>query len=351
MLNEKIINEFSKLIAFVKNDSDELKKAKDVKKLTANNFRLRQLNNVLTVLQKYPEKITIKNYLELKEISGIGAHTIERIKEILEDGKLEELSKFTVKDQGKEGILEELETIIGVGRAKATEFYDQGITSVKMLKQKIEKKEIEVNDKIELGLKYWGKAFPNIPRKEIDKVYKIFTKIVDKMNKEAKLDDKNKYIFEVCGSYRRERQTSGDVDVLLSKLGTKDESKDTTNHLEIFINKLKEPIKTNGDKPLLVDDMTDKNFETKYMGFSKYKENPVRRIDVRYVPYESYYSALLYFTGSADLNKKMRGIAKKMDLKLSEYGLFKSDGTKLKIKSEEDYFKHLGLDYIEPKFR
>ena len=40
-----------------------------------------------------------------------------------------------------------------------------------------------------------------------------------------------------------------------------------------------------------------------------------------------------------------------MDLKLSEYGLFKSDGTKLKIKSEEDYFKHLGMDYIEPKFR
>lgn len=351
MLNEKIINEFKKLIAFVKNDSDELKKAKDVKKLTANNFRLKQLNNVLIVLNNYPEKITLKNYMELKEIDGIGAHTIERIKEILENGKLEELNTFTEKDQGKETILKELETIIGVGRAKAIEFYDQGITSVKMLKQKIEKKEIEVNDKIELGLKYWGKAFPNIPRKEIDKVYKIFTKIVDKMNKVAKLDDKNKYIFEVCGSYRRERPTSGDIDVLLSKLGTKDESKDTTNHLEIFINKLKEPIKINGDKPLLVDDMTDKNFETKYMGFAKYKENPVRRIDVRYVPYESYFSALLYFTGSAELNKKMRVIAKKMDLKLSEYGLFNSDGTKLKIKSEEDYFKHLGLDYIEPKYR
>ena len=171
------------------------------------------------------------------------------------------------------------------------------------------------------------------------------------MNKEAKLNDTNKYIFEVCGSYRRERQTSGDIDVLLSKLGTKDNNTDTTNHLEIFINKLKEPIKTNGYKALLVDDITDKNFETKYMGFAKYKENPVRRIDVRYIAYESYYSALLYFTGSADLNKKMRVIAKKMDLKLSEYGLFKSDGTKLKIKSEEDYFKHLGMDYIEPKFR
>jgi hypothetical protein len=346
MLNEKIINEFSKLIAFIKNEAP-----KDVKEKTANNFRLKQLNNVLTILQKYPEKITIKNYLELKEISGVGTHTIERIKEILQTGKLAELSNFSVKDQDKEAILTELESIVGVGRVKALEFYDLGITSIKMLKQKIDKKEIEINDKVELGLKYYGKYQTNIPRKEIDKIYKIFKKIVDKMNKEAKLDDKNKYIFEVCGSYRRERPTSGDIDVLLSKLGSKDNVEDPIKNLEIFINKLKEPIKTNENKPLLVDDITDKSFETKYMGFAKYKENPVRRIDVRYIPYESYYSALLYFTGSAELNKKMRGIAKKMDLKLSEYGLFKSDGTKLKIKSEEDYFKYLGLDYIEPKFR
>ena len=351
MSNEKIITEFEKLIAFIKNESDEFKKAKEVKKITANNFRLRQLNNVLTILKKYPEKITTKNYMELKEIDGIGSGTIDRIKEILETGKLAELANFTKTDQGKEKILEELESIVGIGRAKSVELYDQGITSIKMLKDRIKKKTIEVNEKIELGLKYYGLYETNIPRAEIDKVYKILTKIIDKMNKENKLDDTNKYIFQICGSYRRERPTSGDIDVLVSKLGTKDNSNDTTTHLENFINKLKLPIKTNGDKPLLVDDITDKNFETKYMGFAKYKENAIRRIDVRYVPYESFYSALLYFTGSADLNKKMRMIAKNMELKLSEYGLFKADGTKLKIKSEEDFFKHLGLDYIEPKFR
>ena len=40
--------------------------------------------------------------------------------------------------------------------------------------------------------------------------------------------------------------------------------------------------------------MTDKNIETKYMGFSKFKDNPVRRIDIRYVPYSSYHSAIFY---------------------------------------------------------
>ena len=87
------------------------------------------------------------------------------------------------------------------------------------------------------------------------------------------------------------------------------------------------------------------------MGFAKYKQNPVRRIDIRFVSYDAYYSALLYFTGSAELNKKMRTIAKKLNLKLSEYGLFKEDGTKIKINSEEDFFQKLDLPFIEPKYR
>jgi DNA polymerase/3'-5' exonuclease PolX len=327
-----------------------MKKSEDVKNLTANTFRIRQLRNVVSILSKYPEKITLKNYQELKELDGIGAGTVQRVKEILENGKLAELESFTDTNGDKEKSINELEEIVGVGRVKALEFYNQGITTVKMLKQKIKKGEIEINEKIELGLKYYGKYKTNIPRKEIDKVYKILTKVINTVNKENKLTEDNKYIFEVCGSYRREKTTSGDIDVLISKLGTLEKNKDSTS-LELFVNKLKENIKTNDDKPLLIDDITDKNFETKYMGFAKYKDNHVRRIDIRYVAYDSYYSALLYFTGSADLNKKMRNIAKSKGLKLSEYGLFKTDGTKLKIKSEEDFFKELDLDYIPPNMR
>jgi DNA polymerase/3'-5' exonuclease PolX len=123
------------------------------------------------------------------------------------------------------------------------------------------------------------------------------------------------------------------------------------NYLEGIIKRLKEPIKRNSGKPLIVDDLTDKNIHTKYMGFCKYKENPVRRIDIRFVPYESFNSALLYFTGSADLNKEMRKIAKKKNLKLSEYGLFKENGDKLEVKSERDIFDILGLEYLHPRLR
>ena len=122
--------------------------------------------------------------------------------------------------------------------------------------------------------------------------------------------------------------------------------------MERLVKKLKKKIRSNNNSPLLVDDMTDKKIETKYMGFSKYKNNPVRRIDIRYIPYSSYHSALLYFTGSGDLNKKMRQIAKNKGYKLSEYGLFKlSDNSKVKISSERDFFKILGMEYLPPRLR
>ena len=351
MLNDNIIKEFQRLIAFIKIEKE---KNKDIKNITANNFRLKQLNTVLTIFKKYEDKITLKNYKELKDIDGIGAYTIQRIKEILETGKLDELGDFKDPSIDKEKIIEKLEEVIGIGRVNALEFYNQDIKSVKMLKDKIKKKEITVNEKIDLGLRYYGIYKKNIPRSEIYDISKIIKTIIKKMNTYYNLDEKTKYIYQICGSYRRENLTSGDIDVLISKLDIKDDSDDSDDsirHLERVVEQLKKKIKKNDNKPLLIDDITDKNFETKYMGFLKYKENPVRRIDIRFVSYESYYSALLYFTGSAELNKKMRMIAKKLKLKLSEYGLFKEDGSKIKINSEEEFFKKLDIPFIEPKNR
>ena len=86
------------------------------------------------------------------------------------------------------------------------------------------------------------------------------------------------------------------------------------------------------------------------MGFSQYLNNPPRRIDIRFISYDSYPAAILYFTGSGDLNKKMREIAKKKGYKLSEYGLF-DNNKPIKVSSERDIFHALGIEYIPPQLR
>ena len=75
------------------------------------------------------------------------------------------------------------------------------------------------------------------------------------------------------------------------------------------------------------------------------------------VAYEpgAFAAALMYFTGSKEHNTALRGRAKRMGLKLNEYGLFREDDEEQKkplaAKNEADLYRHLGLAYIPPELR
>jgi DNA polymerase/3'-5' exonuclease PolX len=349
-MNSSIISEFERYIEFIQSEQVKLKQDQKLKEFNQNKFRLSQLARVLSILKKYPIKITLDNYTELSTIDGIGKGSLDKINDILENGKLSIIGDFVSSTNEKKQTLNELEEVVGIGRSHALELYKKGIQSVKDLKEKIKNKEIEVNQKIILGLKYYGKYKTNIPREEMILYDKFFQHLIKKINRTLKLDDTNKYIVEICGSYRREKATSNDIDVLISKIGTSINNK-KQNHLEMIVNKLKSKLKNNNNRPLLVDSMTDKKIKTKYMGFSKLHDNNVRRIDIRFITFDSYHSALLYFTGSGELNKKMRQIAKDKGYKLSEYGLFDKNGRMIEVESERDIFKKLSMEYLPPRLR
>jgi DNA polymerase (family X) len=75
--------------------------------------------------------------------------------------------------------------------------------------------------------------------------------------------------------------------------------------------------------------------------------------DFRVVGEEDFPAALLYFTGSQEHNAKLLGRAKRMGLKLNEYGLFRAEPPEGRIpcSSEAEIYRALGLDYIEPELR
>jgi len=83
--------------------------------------------------------------------------------------------------------------------------------------------------------------------------------------------------------------------------------------------------------------------------------------DLRVVSEEAFPAALLYFTGSKEHNTALRGRAKRMDLLLNEYGLFRQrdeegeegeDGReRLPLDSEAAMYGALGLSWIEPELR
>lgn len=114
----------------------------------------------------------IKSSDDLKGIPGIGAGTMKRVQEILDTGRLSELkSKYDKKKQATIDSIQELAKIIGIGNSTAKKLVTKhNIKSIEELKKAIKNKEIEVNDAIKLGLKYYGILEGDIPRKEIQQM-------------------------------------------------------------------------------------------------------------------------------------------------------------------------------------
>ena len=332
--NQKIINEFIKLIKQIKYEMDL---AKNKKEELGQSYRLLTIQKVIKILEKYPEKIT--NGEQLKDLDGIGKGTINRINEIIKTGKLSEI-KEEVIDKSYLNYLEELEDVYGIGHKTALELYNKyNVKSIKDLKKLHKTGLIELPPNIIKGLQYYGKIKENIPRLEIDKINNFLLEILRNIDKEL--------FGIICGSYRRLKMTANDIDMLIvhPKLKTKkDVENSKINYLKTFIEEL---IKNK----FIVDSLTDIDVPTKYMGLCQLGNNPIRRIDIRFIPYESYYYAMLYFTGSKDFNKKMRMVAINLNYTLNEYGLYDKNNKMLPAKSEKDIFEYLGMEYVDPQYR
>lgn len=345
-MNATIISQFELLVKQIQNQMRMAQAENNIDEMNTHSFRLKSVKRVLSIIKNLDEEVT--DVKQLKGISGIGKGTIDRISQILEKGSLDELEGVDISPDKKIAAIEELEGVINIGHETARDLVvNHGIMSVKELKNAYKKGKIHLDDQILMGLKYYGKVEGNIPSKEIT----IFKKYAEGLIK--KVDPDLKMI--ICGSYRRGKKTSGDIDMLIYHPDAKTkeevlhpEEYNLDSYLEEFINKLK-------NKKVIIDDLTNKKYKMKYMGFMQYEDYPIRRLDIRWIPADSLPAALLYFTGPYELNKIMRNDAIKKNMLLNEYGLYKIDelGNKkvIKVKSEEDIFKKLGMANLTPEQR
>jgi len=76
------------------------------------------------------------------------------------------------------------------------------------------------------------------------------------------------------------------------------------------------------------------------------------QVDLRVVDPESFGAALQYFTGSKEHNVRLRELAIRRGLKVSEYGVFRTKGNaRVAGREEADVYKALGLPWIPPELR
>lgn len=200
-----------------------------------------------------------------------------------------------------------------------------------------------------VGVKYFDQIERRIPRAEIQEIELFLKEIARRMSPD--------FIVTICGSYRRGKETSGDVDVFL----THKEFKEKEDLGKFKCNILTEFVRICTALNFLVDHLTEDG-ETKYMGMCKFKDDPIcHRIDIRLIAYNSYAPAILYFTGSFNFNQQMRNHALTKGYTLNEYGLYKCTrdpmtrkvvkGDLIPAHTEEDIFKIIDYPYKTPQER
>jgi DNA polymerase/3'-5' exonuclease PolX len=341
--NLYIVEEFIKYYDWIySNYNKSQKTAKE------NYYKLLVIKKTIDIIAKFSKKIISGSQLE--NIKGIGPKTISRINEIIDTGKLSEIKDHKTQVSA----IKELSEIYGIGPVKASEFFlKHNIKNIKDLINAEKKGLIELTDQMKLGIKYKDKLKTKIPRILIASLDLFVHAQLNKI-------DKN-FISVVCGSYRRGKDFSSDVDILVTNKKLK--SKDDTG---IYLKKILDAL----SNYFIVDSLTT-SYNTHFQGFASFKlipnlptqydksifnvKNNVIRLDIIVVPIQYFYSALMHFTGSGDFNQKMRLHAKSLGYKLSEYGLVSTDksGKEINtpIKSEQDIFDTLLLKYIPPEKR
>jgi DNA polymerase lambda len=332
--NDKLIGNFKSLI-----EKLEYERTSTGNKRIS--FKISKFKNVVKILESYQKEIT--SLEDVSETKGIGGGSLERIDQFLKNGVFNELANSSEQDgNSKMNDLQNLQRITGIGPKTAKTLSDKGFTLESILKMSKEELEENFTHHQILGIKHFHDLEKRIPRAEITKIKTYLEKL------SAKLD--GCLNIQICGSYRREKTHSGDIDVLIYHdfLNTQDEVDEwDCQYLTEIIAHLKK-------SKFLVDDLTIKG-NTKYMGMCRIGKNPVRRIDIRFIPKDALPSALLYFTGSGEFNINMRKFALKRGFTISEYGIFKTSkngkGKCLEIKEESDIFKILGLEWVHPRER
>ena len=336
MANHNIILQFSKLVEQLKYDIDNNKMISK-KDQISNRYRLKHIMNALSVLKGYTKQI--KSGKDLEHIDGIGKGIINRIDEIIKTGNLKEVTLRTKEKKYLKNV-EELQQIIGIGSKTAYDLVmNHNIKSIPQLQKAHKSKKIDLPENILIGLKYYNIYKTNIPRKDIDGIKVYLLKTIGTINQNISVT--------ICGSYRRGKSVSSDIDVLISHKNVK-----TKSDIETMTNYLRKVVTVLKKDNFLVDDITFDKYQYKYMGFCKYT-NFIRRIDIRYVPHNSYSAAILYFTGPGEFNSKMRNVAKLLGYKLNEYGLYKLNKktnslVQVIAKTEKSIFDKLDLEYLEP---
>jgi DNA polymerase (family 10) len=289
-------------------------------------FRARVYEKAARAVAGHHEDIAGLDAKALQKIPGVGASIAEKIVEYFATGQIAAVEALRAKIPAG---VRAMTVVPGLGPRKAMVLYEElGISSAAELEEAIREGRLS-------GLRGFGKktaenllhgielARSQTGRSQVDTAMRVAEEIVAALS-----SVKGCQRCTYAGSLRRMRETIGDIDILAAAANSRP-------LMDAFASlPLVSDVIVRGDKKTSV------------------RTQAGLQVDLRVVPLESWGAALQYFTGSKQHNVRVREIAVRKGLKLSEYGLFRvDDGSLVVSETEEDVYAKLGLAWIPPTLR
>ncbi|WP_454621079.1 DNA polymerase/3'-5' exonuclease PolX [Bradyrhizobium cenepequi] len=290
-----------------------------------NPFRSRAYRNAARVIERLPKSITtlLKAGEDLSELPGIGKDLAGKIATIVATQKFDVLDRLKRELPGDLG---EIAALPGLGPKRVKLLYDRlGVHSLEDLRRAIRSGRLR---KLRgFGAKSEEKLAAALAKPQAEKRFKLAEAegeaeaMLAYLRSSAGLDQ-----AVIAGSFRRRRDTVGDLDILV----------------------------TARDGASVGERLTKYENVASVLAHGPTRTTVVLRsqlqVDLRVVPKPSYGAALLYFTGSKAHNIALRGIANDRGWKLNEYGLF-ADKRRIAGATEDEIYRKLGIAAIPPEMR
>ncbi|HEY3739185.1 MAG TPA: DNA polymerase/3'-5' exonuclease PolX [Bryobacteraceae bacterium] len=293
-------------------------------------FRIRSYRNAAAAVESYPDNVIAmvgKPDVKITDIPGIGKGIASAIEELAVRGSFgrrdEMLAKYPPTAL-------ELLKIQGLGpKSVALLIEHLRITTIDSLEKAC--LDHKLRDLPRMGAKLEEKVLRSIAayRKSAGRFLLNFaTQTVDEMTN---------YLGHIpgitritaAGSYRRGKETVGDIDILVTGPGAEDALEPFTKHPRVH--------------EVLARGVNKASVRFGLEGV---------QVDLRTLSEDSFGAGLQYFTGSKEHSVILRQRALKLGLTLNEYGLSKLDGGEVVAsKTEEEIYEKLGLPWIPPELR
>jgi DNA polymerase (family 10) len=303
----------------------------------ANPFRIRAYQNAARTIESHttPLRKMVDDEADLTELPAVGKDMSSHITELVTAGRLSLLDELALEIPLT---LIELTRLPGVGAKKAKKLWGElGVETLDDLERVAQQGDIaqlagfgeKSQQKVLSAIAAYRKRTGRFRLADAEQVVEPLLEYLRGLATVERI--------EVAGSYRRRRETVGDIDILVIARETAEVMERFTSYRDVH------KVELAG--------------ETKATVILK----SGLQVDLRLLPPESYGAALQYFTGSKEHNVKLRKRAVARGLSISEYGVVQvpegseaaepGSGELVAGKHEADVYAAVELPWIAPELR